>query len=266
MKKRLDLLLVERGVAATREKARAMIMAGLVLVNETSATKAGMAVPNDCEIRVRGGGSKYVSRGGDKLAGALDAFNIDTAGLDTIDIGASTGGFTDCLLQRGARSVCSVDVGYGQLDFRLRNDARVTVMEKTNARNLKPEDFDRRFDLAVVDVSFISLLKVLPTIPGLLKTGGRITALVKPQFEAGRGRAAKGVVRDPETHIEVLNSLIEGASTLGLRAAALCHSALKGPKGNIEFFILLDPAPAPTAVIDVSSIVALAHKSFLYIK
>jgi len=260
-KKRLDILLVERGLAPTREKARAIIMAGEALVNDTPATKPGTSYPADVEIRLRSSGRKYVSRGGHKLEGALDAMRFDPSGLDVIDIGASTGGFTDCLLQRGARSVHAVDVGYGQLALSLRNDPRVTVIERVNARNLDPADFPFKFDLAVIDASFISLLKILPAVMGLLKSNGAALALVKPQFEAGRERAGKGVVRRPETHIEILKETIAGAEALGFHAAALCHSPLPGPKGNIEFFALLRTDGPADFSPDIVSVVSAAHSA-----
>lgn len=260
-KKRLDILLVDRGLAPTREKARAIIMAGETLVNDSPATKPGTSYPVDAPIRLRGTVRKYVSRGGHKLEGALDSMSFDPAGLDVIDIGASTGGFTDCLLQRGARSVHAVDVGYGQLALSLRNDPRVTVIERVNARNLDPAVFPFKFDLAVIDVSFISLLKILPAARLLLKSDGSALALVKPQFEAGRERAGKGVVRRPETHAQILTETISGAEPLGFHTAALCHSPLPGPKGNIEFFALLR-IDGPTGFDpDIDSVVATAHDS-----
>jgi 23S rRNA (cytidine1920-2'-O)/16S rRNA (cytidine1409-2'-O)-methyltransferase len=243
-KKRLDVILVEKELAPTRHKAQALIMAGEVLVDGKPGVKAGAAYSEDAEIRIRGTKQRYVSRGGDKLEGALEAFGVSVAGLDGLDVGASTGGFTDCLLQRGARSVCTVDVGRGQLDLKLRNDPRVTVREKMNARGIGIGDFGREFDIIVVDVSFISLLKVLPALRGLLKSDGAIIALVKPQFEAGRGKVGKGgVVRDPKVHEEVLSEVIRGASGMGLFAAAVATSVLTGPKGNIEFFLLLKKEP-----------------------
>jgi 23S rRNA (cytidine1920-2'-O)/16S rRNA (cytidine1409-2'-O)-methyltransferase len=259
-KKRLDILVAERGLAPSREKARAMIMAGEVLVDGHPATKAGTAVDCDSELRLRGEPMRFVSRGGEKLAGALDAFRVDPAGLGALDVGASTGGFTDCLLQRGARSVFAVDVGYGQLDYRLRNDPRVTVLEKTNARHLAPEDVGRTFELIVADVSFISLLKVLPALKPLLRAGGRAVALVKPQFEAGRGAVGKGgVVRKPEIHEAVLNSVMSGAAEMGFRPLAVVHSPLLGPKGNIEFFILMDLGAEEYVRPDAAAAVRAAH-------
>jgi len=261
--KRLDNILFESGLAPSREKARALIMAGNVLVNDVPVTKAGAQVQPDAEIRLRGKTSKFVSRGGDKLAGALDVFGIDPAGLNTIDIGASTGGFSHCLLERGAATVCCVDVGYGQLDPLLRNDPRVTVFEKTNARYLTPEKFDTLFDLMVVDVSFISLLKVIPALIILLKDNASILALVKPQFEAGPQRVGKGgVVRKASTHEEILNEVIEGIRKLGANVEAATHSKVKGPKGNIEFFVHISKANQPSSdtKINVKEIITAAHQ------
>lgn len=257
------MLVVEQGLAESREKAKALIMAGRVLVDDSPATKAGANYPVDAALRVRGGGAKYVSRGGEKLEGALDDFGIDPAGLVAIDLGASTGGFTDCLLQRGARSVTAVDVGYGQLAMKLRNDPRVTVREKSNARNVAATDFDSLFDMAVVDVSFISLLKVLPAARELLKAGGFAVTLVKPQFEAGRAQVGKGgVVKPAATHIEVLEKITAGAVALGLHTSSITFSRLKGPKGNIEYFshFFLDPARGND--IDCSAVVNNAHSFF----
>lgn len=259
-KKRLDMLLVERGLAPSREKARALIMAGGVLACDRPASKAGEMVDENAELRLRGKPLRYVSRGGDKLAGALDALGIDPAGIDAMDVGASTGGFTDCLLQRGARSVVAVDVGYGQLAPILRGDPRVTVLEKTNARHITLETVGKQFDLIVIDVSFISLLKVLPALKPLLKSDGRALVLVKPQFEAGRGGVGKGgVVRDPAIHAAVLEKVISGAAEIGFRAVAAAPSLLPGPKGNIEFFLLLDLRTEAAAQFDIKAIILAAH-------
>jgi 23S rRNA (cytidine1920-2'-O)/16S rRNA (cytidine1409-2'-O)-methyltransferase len=261
-KKRLDVLLVEQGLSETRQKAQAMIMAGNVLVNDKPAEKAGALFDETAEIRFRGDPPKYVSRGGDKLEGALDVFKLDVSGLDALDVGASTGGFTDCLLQHGARSVCAIDVGYGQLANPLRNDPRVTVFEKTNARNLTQADLGNKFDIITIDVSFISLLKVLPALVKLLNSNGAIAALVKPQFEAGRENVGKGgVVRDPAVHEIVLRNIIEEANKIGLRTVSLTHSPLPGPKGNIEFFALLKFPGIDFTPPDPEVAVKHAHKT-----
>lgn len=259
-KKRLDILLVERGLAASREKARALIMAGEVLVGDSPAEKAGTRVAADAPLRLRGNVKKYASRGGEKLAGALEDFSLDPAGLHVLDVGASTGGFTDCLLKRGAASVTALDVGYGQLDGALRNDPRVAVMDRTNARNVKPEEFTRKFDLITIDVSFISLLKVLPALAPLLKEDGRMAALVKPQYEAGRAAVGKGgVVKDPAAHEKSLVAVMGGAEEIGLYARAAAFSRLPGPKGNIEFFLLLAREPMGDRP-DAAAVVRAAHE------
>jgi len=262
-KKRLDITLVERGLAETRQKAQALVMAGKVLVGDCPEDKAGRLIDENAAIRLRGEISKYVSRGGEKLEGALTAFGIDVMGLDAIDIGASTGGFTDCLLKHGARSVTAVDVGYGQLAESLRTDPRVTVFEKTNARNISPETLGGLFDIATIDVSFISLLKVLPAVIKLLNENAVILALVKPQFESGREAVGKGgVVRDSQTHLKVLNDVIKGITEIGLSAVSLIHSPLMGPKGNIEFFLLITKKTIESKPPDIPAAVEIAHLSF----
>jgi 23S rRNA (cytidine1920-2'-O)/16S rRNA (cytidine1409-2'-O)-methyltransferase len=241
---RLDVLLFQRGLAESREKARAIIMAGSVVVNEKPALKPGTLVATDADIRVLAG-PQYVSRGGEKLVHALDAFALDVRGLTVIDVGASTGGFTDCLLQRGAARVYAVDVGRGQLDWRLRNDPRVVVMEGVNARYLqalpvRQAGLPEGVDLATIDVSFISLEKVVPPVVGVLRGGARIVALVKPQFQARRDEVGKGgVVRDTQVHAAVLGRLIAWCAERGLRLLGLTTSPLLGPAGNKEFFLLL---------------------------
>lgn len=241
---RADQLVVERGLAPSREKARALIMAGKVLAADRPVSKAGEMLAADVELRVRGGQSRYVSRGGDKMEGALADLNIPVAGRRALDCGASTGGFTDCLLQHGAERVHAIDVGRAQIAESLRNDPRVVVREKVNARLMAPGDFDCHFDVITADVSFISLLKVLPALESLLAPGGDILALIKPQFEAGKGRVGKGgVVRDPEIHIEVIVSVSNGASALGLFSHGVAYSHVPGPKGNIEYFIHLRKQP-----------------------
>jgi len=232
---RLDHLLVERGLADTGEKARALIMAGLVTVDGRRADKAGASVPSDAAVEVKGG-LPYVSRGGLKLAAALDAFGIDVAGLVAADIGASTGGFTDCLLQRGAARVYAIDVGYGQLAWPLRQDRRVVVMERVNVRYL--DGLPELGDLATIDTSFISLSLVVPAALRLLKPAGRVIALIKPQFEAGRGQIGKGgVVRDPAVHRRVLAQVLAWGREWGLRSPGLIPSPIKGPAGNVEFLV-----------------------------
>ncbi len=249
-KKRLDILLAERGLAPSREKARAMIMAGHVLVNNAPCDKAGTSFAEDVEIVMRGAPSRYVSRGGEKLHGAVEAFALDLTGLRCLDAGASTGGFTDCMLQHGAASVVAVDVGHGQLDVRLQNDPRVTMRDKTNARYLTPGDFPEPFDFITCDLSFISLTKVLPALAALLAADGRIVALIKPQFEAGRENIGKGgVVKNPDVHVAVINSVITSAATLGLHAHGITHSPITGPKGNIEYLMLMSKVPSKTTLL-----------------
>jgi 23S rRNA (cytidine1920-2'-O)/16S rRNA (cytidine1409-2'-O)-methyltransferase len=233
---RLDLLLVERGLAESREKARALILAGAVLVEGQPASKAGTLIPDEATVEVVAG-AQYVSRGGEKLAGALAAFGLDVAGLVAVDVGASTGGFTDCLLQNGIARVYAIDVGYGLIDYRLRKDPRVNVLERVNIRYL--ESLPEKGDIATIDVSFISLEKVMPTVMRLLKAGGRIVALVKPQFEARRREVGKkGVVRDPQVHSAVLGRHVAWGAGQALRLLGLTTSPLIGPAGNKEFFVL----------------------------
>lgn len=235
-RRRLDLLLVEQGAFASRQQALGAIMAGLVFVNGERVDKAGTMVPEDAAVEVRGEPSPYVSRGGQKLEKALDTFGWDPEGVVAIDIGASTGGFTDCLLQRGAARVYAVDVGYGQLHWRLRNDPRVVVMERTNARHLNPVDFPEPMDWAVIDVSFISVEKILPAVADLLKPGGRLVCLVKPQFEAGPERVGpKGVVTDGAVHRDVLMDVLRALDDNGFQLEHLTFSPVRGPQGNIEY-------------------------------
>ncbi len=237
---RLDKLLVDRGLAGSRERARALILAGRVLVDEQRIDKAGSQVAVDAELRVRGGDIPYVSRGGLKLEAALKQFPVRVEGRVAIDVGASTGGFTDCLLQHGAARVYAVDVGYGQLAWNLRNDARVINLERTNIRHLAPDRLDPRPDLAVIDASFISLAKVLPPTLALLRSPADIVALVKPQFEVGRGRVGKGgVVRDPALRQKALQDVVAVALELGLEVGRSIESPVPGPKGNREFLLHL---------------------------
>lgn len=239
-KERLDKLLLDRGMTLSRERARGLIMAGQVMVNDRVLDKPGTLVPVGAEIRLRGEVIPYVSRGGLKLAKGLDTFGIDVTGLVAIDVGASTGGFTDCLLQRGARRVYAVDVGYGQLDWKLRQDERVVNLEKTNIRYLEPSVLSDVPDIAVVDASFISLAKVLPAVIRLLGEEGTIVALIKPQFEVGKGEVGKGgVVRDPAKHERVIETVRTLAGELALEVGGVTESPILGPKGNREFLICL---------------------------
>jgi len=239
-KERLDKLLVDRGLAESRERAQRLVMAGLVFAGDARLDKPGARIAADAALEIRGEDHPYVSRGGVKLAGALDALGLDVRGLTALDVGASTGGFTDCLLQRGARRVYAVDVGYGQLAWRLREDPRVVSLERTNVRTLARDAVPEPVDLATVDASFISLRLVLPAVAALLPAGRTIVALVKPQFEVGRGRVgAGGVVRDPALHAEVLAELQRVAAGHGLSTDALLESPLTGPAGNREFFLAL---------------------------
>jgi 23S rRNA (cytidine1920-2'-O)/16S rRNA (cytidine1409-2'-O)-methyltransferase len=241
---RIDKLLVQRGLAESRAKAQAMVMAGVVLVNEQRVDKPSDSVPADAEIRIKGGddpSARYVGRGGLKLEAALREFEIDVAALNCLDVGASTGGFTDCLLQHGARQVVSIDVGHNQIDWRLRTDPRVDVREGINARYLKPEDFETEFDLIVMDVSFISATKILPALVSLLKNSGRLILLIKPQFEVGRGEVGKGgIVRDPEKHARVIEEVNKAANELGLAVRSVIESPLRGADGNLEFLALYE--------------------------
>jgi len=236
---RIDKLLVERGLADSRTKAQALIMAGAVLVNEQRVAKPSDLTPLEAQIRVKGNDdptSRYVGRGGLKLEAALREFAIDVTGFACLDVGASTGGFTDCLLQHGAKSVVAIDVGHNQLDWRLRNDPRVTVKEGTNARYLTAEDFAHKFDLAVMDVSFISATKVLPALVSLLAPHGFLITLIKPQFEVGRGEVGSGgIVRDPEKHARVVDEVNHAAAALGLSNNSVIESPILGAEGNREF-------------------------------
>jgi 23S rRNA (cytidine1920-2'-O)/16S rRNA (cytidine1409-2'-O)-methyltransferase len=240
MKIRLDKILVSRQMATTRKKAQDMIHAGQIYVNGLPAEKAGSLVASTCNIEIKGEECPYVSRGGYKLAHGLKAFNINPTGFICADIGASTGGFTDCLLQHGARRVYAVDVGYGQLAWKLRQDPRVVVMERTNARLLKPGDISERLDLITIDASFISLTLLITPLLHCFSTPPAILALIKPQFEAGKGKVGKGgVIRDPEIHREIIDHIVEHASSLGLQHTCITESPLLGPKGNREFLIHL---------------------------
>ncbi len=257
-KKRLDALLVERGLEQSRERAKALIMAGQVYVNDQKADSAGQAYPTDVRIEVRGNTLKYVSRGGLKLEKALDHFHIDPADRIVMDVGASTGGFTDCLLQRGARRVYAVDVGYGQLAWSVRTDPRVVCMERTNIRYVTPDQVPDRLDLAVIDVSFISLRLVLPAVKALLADEAEVVALIKPQFEAGREKVGKkGVVREPETHREVIENTLAFAREMGFGVKGLTFSPIRGPEGNIEFLVWL--SQSEDGEVDPAAVVREAH-------
>jgi 23S rRNA (cytidine1920-2'-O)/16S rRNA (cytidine1409-2'-O)-methyltransferase len=241
---RLDKLLVDRGFIQSRERAKAMILAGLVLVDDRVVDKVGTSVDPDCLIRLKGSDHPYVSRGGLKLEEALRRFRVDPKDKIAMDVGASTGGFTDCLLQRGAKKVYAVDVGYGQLSWKLRNDPRVMNLEKRNIRYLAVEELGEQVDLVVIDTSFISVAKFLPNIICMVKDGGEIVALLKPQFEVERGEVGKGgVVRDGAKHQQVLDKISRFSESIGLQVRGTMESPLLGPKGNREFFIYLEKTP-----------------------
>ena len=241
---RIDKLLVDRGLAESRTKAQALVMAGVVLADEQRVNKPSDTVASDAHIRLKGGDdptSRYVGRGGLKLETALRDFKLDVEGFTCLDVGASTGGFTDCLLQHGAKHVIALDVGHNQIDYRLRTDPRVEVREGVNARYLQPDDFNARFDLAVMDVSFISATKIMPAIVPLLQGAGRLITLIKPQFEVGRGEVGKGgIVRDPEKHARVIAEVNQAAEELGLRLENVIESPIRGADGNVEFLALYE--------------------------
>jgi len=237
-KKRLDVMLVEQGFAESREKAKAIIMSGIVYVEGEKEDKAGSTFPETAKLEVRGKTLKYVSRGGLKLEKAMQVFPIELAGKVCMDVGASTGGFTDCMLQNGAVKVYSVDVGYGQLAWKLREDSRVICMEKTNIRYVTPEDIDDQIEFASVDVSFISLTKILVPVRELLSDGAEMVCLIKPQFEAGKEKVGKhGVVREASVQAEVIRMIVDFVKANGFIALGLDNSPIKGPEGNIEFLI-----------------------------
>ena len=257
---RLDVALVERGLAETRAKAQSSIMSGIVFVNGQRCDKAGTLVAADAAIELRGSTLRYVSRGGLKLEKAMTEFPITLADCICADIGASTGGFTDCMLQNGARKVYAVDVGYGQLDWKLRSDARVVCMERTNARYLTHEQIPDELDFASVDVSFISLKLILPALAGLLKPNGHAVCLVKPQFEAGREKVGKkGVVRDPAVHLEVLEHFLEHAKESHFTVLGLTYSPIRGPEGNIEYLGYLSCAGEAQPTHDLKALVDSSH-------
>ncbi|MEE3420087.1 MAG: TlyA family RNA methyltransferase [Lachnospiraceae bacterium] len=262
MKKRLDILVAERRLADSREKAKALIMEGIVYVDGVRCDKAGTSFPDTVSIEVRGQKMPYVSRGGFKLEKAMKVFPVTLNGKMCMDIGSSTGGFTDCMLQNGAKHVWAIDVGRGQLDWKLRNDDRVTSMEKTNIRYVVPEDIGTLCDFASIDVSFISLTKVLGPARNLLTKEGEIVCLIKPQFEAGRDKVGKhGVVRDPKVHEEVIRTVLEFARSIDFAVLGLDFSPIKGPEGNIEYLALLTKKKAETTVADaeIEETVKRAH-------
>ncbi len=262
-KKRLDVLLTEQGYCDSRTRAQAVIMAGLVYVDGQKADKPGISYEETVSIEVRGDSCPYVSRGGLKLEKALRDFGVKPEGYVCSDSGASTGGFTDCLLQQGAKKVFAIDVGYGQLDWKIRSDERVVVMERTNIRYVTPEDLGEPLDLSVIDVSFISLKIVLPAIKNLLKPGqGQVLCLIKPQFEAGKEKVGKkGVVREASTHKEVLDSFVALAYSLDFTILGMTFSPVKGPEGNIEFLAHLTLAETAAIIPDTAAIVAQAHET-----
>ena len=265
MKKRLDMLMMDRALALSREKAKAYIMAGDVYVDGQKEDKAGTMFPETVKIEVRGNTLPYVSRGGLKLEKAMKNFDVTLDGKVCMDVGASTGGFTDCMLQNGAVKVYSIDVGYGQLDWKLRNDPRVVCMEKTNIRYVLPENLEGPADFSSIDVSFISLTKVLLPVRNLLTEEGEIVCLIKPQFEAGREKVGKkGVVRDPAVHREVIEKVRDYAMSIFMEPCHLSFSPIKGPEGNIEYLLQLKKHPEGSEITDslqvsVEEVVAAAH-------
>ena len=265
-KKRVDVALVERGLAPSREKAQALVMSGVVYLGENKVSKPSVTVTDSDALAVRSSGTGYVSRGALKLEKGLRVFSVDPTGVVAMDLGASTGGFTDVLLKNGAAHVYAIDVGYGQLDWSLRNDPRVTVMERTNARYLKPEDLPLRPTLGVMDVSFISITKILPAAAAIIGEDGAFISLIKPQFEAGRDRVGKkGVVRDAQVHRDVVREILRFIDTqLGWAAQALSFSPIKGPEGNIEFLVHILPKGRATHSVtdeEIDRVVDEAHAS-----
>lgn len=264
MKERLDILLVKKGLADSREKAKAIIMSGIVYVDGIKEDKAGTSFDEKLEIEIRGTTLKYVSRGGLKLEKALEEFLLDLKNKTCMDVGSSTGGFTDCMLQNGAKKVYAIDVGHGQLDWKLRNDSRVVCMEKTNIRYVSKEHIKEDIDFSSIDVSFISLSKVLPAVYELLSTKGEVVALIKPQFEAGREKVGKkGVVRDKKVHIEVIEAVFKYAKDNKFKILNLSYSPVKGPEGNIEYLYHLskDEKAIDNDNLDIIKIVEEAHSN-----
>lgn len=263
-KERIDCALVSRGMTESREKAKALIMSGIVYVNNQKCDKAGDTVKDEDKIEIRGEKLKYVSRGGLKLEKAITAFSIDLNGKVCADIGASTGGFTDCMLQNGAKKVYAIDVGYGQLAWKLRTDERVVNLERTNFRYVTCEQLPELLDFASVDVSFISLSIILPVLNNYLKQSGRAVCLIKPQFEAGKDKVGKkGVVRDKSIHIEVVNKIIDIAMNNGYSVLNLDFSPIKGPEGNIEYLCFLEKSNQPEYLFngDAEKVVSASYKS-----
>lgn len=260
MKQRLDILLTEKNFFDSRARAKAMIMAGKVLVNGQKVDKAGTLIADDAAIRILGEEMPFVSRGGLKLQKALDVFKINLSGLIAADVGASTGGFTDCMLQHGAKKVYAIDVGYGQLAWKLRSNVQVVNMERTNIRNVTPQDIADALDFVSIDVAFISLEKVLPVVYDLLKDSGEVVALIKPQFEAGREHVGKhGVVRDKKIHAAVIERVLNFAASVGFNVQGLDFSPIKGPEGNIEYLAHLSKDDSAAAV-EIESVVSAAHE------
>jgi len=259
-KKRLDVLMVEQGLAESRQKAQAIIMAGQVFSGDRRMDKAGLTLDESTPLEVRGQTLRYVSRGGLKLEKAMACFPISLEGKVAADIGASTGGFTDCMLQNGAVKVYAVDVGYGQLAWSLRSDPRVVCLERTNARYLSAEQIPEPLDFASIDVSFISLKLILPALRALMKEDGQVAALIKPQFEAGREKVGKkGVVRDPAVHLEVLEQFLIHAAEGGFAVKGIDFSPIRGPEGNIEYLGYLSACPGETEHGDLKELVARSH-------
>ena len=262
MKERLDVLLVKRGLAESREKAKAIIMSGIVYVEDQKEDKAGTTFDENAKIEVRGSTLKYVSRGGLKLEKAMDRFGVQLEGKVCMDVGASTGGFTDCMLQNGAVKVYSVDVGHGQLDWKLRSDARVVCLERTNARYLSTEQIPEALDFASIDVSFISLKLIFPALYALLREGGEVACLIKPQFEAGREKVGKkGVVRDPAVHLEVLENFLRHAKENSFTVLGITYSPIRGPEGNIEYLGYLKKGGEADCVPDLRALVDASHSA-----
>lgn len=261
-KKRLDVLLFEKGLCPSRERAKTSVMEGIVYINGQKAGKAGDMVDENAALEVRSNEKAFVSRGGRKIEKAFDAFSISVTDLVAMDIGAAMGGFTDCMLQRGARKVYAIDVGYGQLAWNLRNDPRVKCMERTNIRYVTPEQLEETPEFAVIDVSFISLKLVLPVVAGLLSPTGQVACLIKPQFEAGKGRVGKnGVVREPEIHTQVLEAFVQHAHEADFHILGMSFSPIKGPKGNIEFLgYLTRENEAEEQIPDIKALVQQAHE------
>lgn len=264
-KERLDVLLVKKGLASSREKAKAIIMSGIVFVDGQREDKAGSTFDEKQQIIIKGKTLKYVSRGGLKLEKAMDNFGISLEGKVCMDVGASTGGFTDCMLQNGAIKVYSVDVGHGQLDWKLRNDERVVCMERTNMRYMTENDIEEKASFVSIDVSFISLTKILPAVSRILETEGQVVALIKPQFEAGREKVGKkGVVRDPKVHEEVIEKICDFASSNGFLLLHLDYSPIKGPEGNIEYLLHMQKTAAAEQNhhlrADIAKVVLASHQ------